>query len=462
MTDKCSHCIDHQLLQSIFDTTDAALFYIDQHGIINRVNQRMLEIFHITEAQLLGQHIATAIRFDDQHNDFSCLHGLLENKEDTTEYTRTYQRADGTEFWGHIKARRILKKDIPEGIVCLITDISPQKSIEADLVQANMRFNLMSDTLPCGLYDYRLYPDGKGDYEYLSKRAEDIFELSFAEISADIAKFYQQIHPEDLPELLNKDKPAIKNNTLFTTEFRISTRSGQLKWIKLSALPNRTYADKSVLWSGYILDVTKQKELEKDLLELTVAHRISLEHERIMEDLHDGFGSQLSSAGLMAQKGRLSIPQMANILQECMEDLHIVVDTFANHEKNLHTSLVNFKYRTEQRNANSAIAFHWNIQLNTVPSLDSRSILHIMRIIQEAINNALKHAQPNNIYIAAIYSQAELMITIKDDGIGMPDVLQSGRGLRNMKKRSLEVGGSLHFENTHPGTQICFILQYAI
>lgn len=457
--DVCSVCTEHQLLQLIFDATDAAIFRIDNYGRITLVNKRMLDMFKTTREQLIGHFYDDILGTNNTHDNFAQLKPLLNKTLDTIDFNRIYVRTDDSQFNGQFRARGLFdKNDQPEGVVVIISDITEQKNLLSELQHCHTRFSIMTDNLPCGLYDYVIHPDGRSEYRYLSSRAEEIYELTLAELQADMSLFWNMVFPEDLNQLIALDKDCNSKGNLFEAEFRIKTRSGKTKWIKISSSPNPHQPGTYPVWSGYILDITRHKIMEQDMLEMAIAHRVSLEHERIMEDLHDGFGSQLSSAGLLAQRGELTNAQMATLLQECMEDLQLVVDTFSNHERNLHMSLVNFRYRLQQRNNHNTTQFNWNLQLKKIPTMDSRTILHVLRIIQEVINNALKHAQANEISISATYLNDTLIVSIADNGIGMPDIVKTGRGLKNINKRAHEIGGYLHFERKTPGTEVSFML----
>ncbi|MCX7084099.1 MAG: PAS domain S-box protein [Methylococcales bacterium] len=457
--DVCSVCTEHQLLQLIFDATDAAIFRLDNYGRITLVNQRMIDMFKITREQLIGHFYDDILGTNNKDDNFTQLKPLIDKTINSINFQRVYVRSDDSQFNGQFRARGMFdKNNQPEGVVVIISDITEQKTVENELLHCRTRFSVMTDNLPCGLYDLAQYPDGRSEYSYLSSRAEEIYELTFAELQADMSLFWNMVFPEDLHQLLNLNKECNKKGNLFEAKFRIKTRSGKIKWIKTSSSPNPHLAGEHVIWSGYIIDITRQKSMEQDLLELEIAHRVSLEHERIMEDLHDGFGSQLSSAGLLAQRGELTNAQMATLLQECMEDLHIVVDTFSNQERNLHTSLVNFRHRLQQRNNHNTTQFNWDFQLDQIPAMDSRTILHVLRIIQEVINNALKHAQAKQINISATYANDTLVVTISDNGIGMPEEFRAGRGLKNINKRAHEIGGYLHFERKTPGTEVSLIV----
>ena len=457
--DVCSVCTEHQLLQLIFDATDAAIFRLDNFGRITLVNKRMLDMFKITREQLIGHFYDDILGTNNKVDNFTQLKPLIDKTINSIDFQRVYVRSDDSQFNGQFRARGLFdKNNQPEGVVVIISDITEQKKIETDLQHCRTRFSIMTDNLPCGLYDYVIHPDERTEYSYLSSRAEEIYELTFAELQADMSLFWTMVFQEDLNQLIKLAKDSNSKGNLFEAEFRIKTRSGKTKWLKKSSAPNPGLPGELVIWSGYILDITRQKSLEQDMLELAIAHRVSLEHERIMEDLHDGFGSQLSSAGLLAQRGELSNAQMATLLQECMEDLQLVVDTFSNQERNLHMSLVNFRYRLQQRNNHNTTQFNWDLQLAKIPSMDSRTILHILRIIQEVINNALKHAQAKEINISATYANDTLVVNIADNGIGMPDLVKTGRGLKNINKRAHDIGGFIHFERLTPGTEVSFML----
>ena len=89
--------------------------------------------------------------------------------------------------------------------------------------------------------------------------------------------------------------------------------------------------------------------------------------------------------------------------------------------------------------------------------LNSNSELLIFRIIQESINNIIKYAKAENIDIAMLYSEENLKITIKDDGVGFnPDTILTTKkigqmaGLKNMRQRAESLEGKLIIKST-PG-----------
>ena len=99
------------------------------------------------------------------------------------------------------------------------------------------------------------------------------------------------------------------------------------------------------------------------------------------------------------------------------------------------------------------------MSLETLPALPERSLLQILRIVQEAINNALKHAQATHITMEAHFDrvQQQLRISITDDGVGIPEGVAAGRGLHNMRQRARELGAQLHWLAQPQGTQVLLV-----
>ena len=86
-------------------------------------------------------------------------------------------------------------------------------------------------------------------------------------------------------------------------------------------------------------------------------------------------------------------------------------------------------------------------QNTTLASITAR---HVLRIVQEAVHNAIKHSGCSSVHIN-ISSQSPVVISIKDNGSGMPAKPISGEGLRNMQARAAEIGWSVSITNETKG-----------
>ena len=224
------------------------------------------------------------------------------------------------------------------------------------------------------------------------------------------------------------------------------------------------------LRSARELSATLENKVAARTAELNVAHELltqvavqqskNEEREMLLQDMHDGFGSQLVTARLMVDAGNVSSGDLSILLQECMADLYLVADTLSTTHNSLLDSLADMRFRLEKRTAHLPIELSWDLHIDKAPELLQRTILQLLRIIQEAVNNALKHAQAQHIRISLSFDPqaSQLQITVTDNGVGYPDKPVLGRGVYNMQQRARMVGATLLVTPSHPGTCVTLSL----
>jgi signal transduction histidine kinase len=195
-------------------------------------------------------------------------------------------------------------------------------------------------------------------------------------------------------------------------------------------------------------------KIHQQLMATEIARSKSQERERMLQDMHDGFGSQLVTAKIMVEQNKMSQESLAQLLHECISDLYLVVDTLGNNENYLSNAFIDFRFRTQQRLMGHETQLHWDLQLEKAPDTSQQVVLQILRITQEALNNALKHAKARNIWISAIYKPRNrlLNVSVYDDGEGMSAAPASGRGKNSMLTRARIIGAELNLTNRQIGT----------
>jgi signal transduction histidine kinase len=201
----------------------------------------------------------------------------------------------------------------------------------------------------------------------------------------------------------------------------------------------------------------KAEELERSAERLRAAHAaeaLAAERERIMRDMHDGVGSQLIATRQLAARGTLAPGELTTLLDECIDDLRLMIDSLEPVDGDLLTVLGNLRYRLGDRLERQGIALEWQVsELPRFPGLTPRDTLQILRIVQEAFANVVKHASARRVALSAALAPdgRSVRISIRDDGRGMDDTARArGRGLRNMAERARALGASLEVEGS-PG-----------
>ncbi len=204
----------------------------------------------------------------------------------------------------------------------------------------------------------------------------------------------------------------------------------------------------------------RSAELEHTYARLLAAERErsrTEERERMLQDMHDGFGSHLASARVMVEQQRIGPAEVSRMLSECLADLHLMVDTLSARDEIALSALSDLRFRVQQQVAGLPLAVHWNIDIDDMPDLPPNTMLQLLRIVQEALNNVLRHAEARHVWIDARYLPDEhsFVLRVGDDGKGLPAERKTGRGLANMMQRARTIGAHLKVGTHVPaGTEV--------
>jgi nitrogen-specific signal transduction histidine kinase len=120
----------------------------------------------------------------------------------------------------------------------------------------------LSENLPGFIYTYQLFPNGKSCFPYSSKYIEDIYEVTSEEVLKDASIVFSRIHPDDhkmVSESINHSKNFMQK---WECDYRVVLPTKGQKYVRGSANPEKK-SDGSVLWHGYISDVTELKKSEE-------------------------------------------------------------------------------------------------------------------------------------------------------------------------------------------------------
>lgn len=205
----------------------------------------------------------------------------------------------------------------------------------------------------------------------------------------------------------------------------------------------------------------KAAALERSYRDLRAAHAaetLAAERERIMRDMHDGVGSQLIAARQLAGRGALDAGELTTLLDECIDDLRLMIDSLEPADGDLVTVLGNLRYRLTERLARQGVALGWEVADMPPAGLSPRDILQVLRIVQEAVANVLKHAGATEVVVSAGLTAdgQAIRLSVRDNGRGFPADARhaGGRGLGNMRRRADALGGTLRLDGGVQGSLV--------
>jgi len=171
------------------------------------------------------------------------------------------------------------------------------------------------------------------------------------------------------------------------------------------------------------------------------------ERERFTRDIHDGIGGQLLALLLRIRSGKVGIETVEAEVQAGINDLRLVVDSMDHTGDSLELALSTFKARTARQFASTDMTFHWLQTPGLKFSMASTAeVLNLYRFMQEAISNAIRHSQADNVTVSVEDQSMEFIVKIQDDGIGLDQKGSiAGKGIGNLKQRAKLLGGTVEF-----------------
>jgi len=197
-------------------------------------------------------------------------------------------------------------------------------------------------------------------------------------------------------------------------------------------------------------EIEQRKHLERDILNIS-----ETEHRRIGQELHDSLGQQLTGIAIMSkvleQKlNRKSLAESVEV-QEITKLVNQAAEQTRGLAKGLHpvdldaSGLVSALHElaaTTEQVFDICCTFNCD---ESVPIYDATVAVHLYRIAQEAVTNAVKHGRAENIVIGLAPDTDMLILTIKSDGLDFPEVLpkSKGIGLQIMNYRAEMIDGAL-------------------
>jgi PAS domain S-box-containing protein len=276
----------------------------------------------------------------------------------------------------------------------------------------------------------------------------------------------ESVHPEDRERRLEEYCRSFDSRQEFKIEYRLRRCDGKYRWMSDRGAP-WFHADGS--FGGYVgvcLDITDRKLREEEILDFSAGLIKSQEDERarITQALHDDIGGSLAVLGIEIQRaGRASsgAPQTPGRDWESVyEELQQIAMQISNLSHQLqgsatleHLGLAQ-AIQLECREVSARSGMPIECSCNDVPARLDRTVgLGFLRVLQEALGNAVKHSRAATIKVEVIATSVELALVVTDDGVGF-DADQgraaSGLGLISMRERMRLAGGNFEVRS-QPG-----------
>jgi two-component system sensor histidine kinase UhpB len=182
------------------------------------------------------------------------------------------------------------------------------------------------------------------------------------------------------------------------------------------------------------------------------------ERQRLVMDLHDGLSGHLAS--IIAQSEEAGVAGIESTAREALDDLRLVIHSLDIGDGELRVALSSLRERLERQLHRIGVELEWSTaRLPEVGGVTPTHALNVLRIVQEAVTNAIRHGGARHIRVAGSRSpEGCACLCVENDGVPFSCSELAGNGLANMQRRVAQLGGEIHIEAMPTGTRVLLLL----
>jgi PAS domain S-box-containing protein len=385
---------------------------------------------------------------------------------------------DGSIRWVHDTARYVGVEGSPPRWIGLATDITNRKAIEDALRAAEERFRRLVEQIPGAVYIEEL----DRSISYFSPRVTTLLGYPPESFTGGTELWEAIVHPDDREAAIEADVRMVEQGIPLQLEYRVVAADGRTVWVDDRAIevPDPTGTRRQ--WLGLMVDVTERRRAQEELaVRAAELARLAEERQRLLRQLvtaqeeerarvgleiHDGLGQVLTSIALFTSDLEERLPpehadrviRIRQIVERAIVESRQLVWSLRPPELEVHGLVPAVLRLIEHLGGRGP-----TIRLREARAGDRRLPPEVetvvFRIIQEALNNAVKHSRASTIDVALNAEDGVLRVLVEDDGRGFDANRAAtgveGLGLLSMRERAALVQGTLTVDSREgAGTRV--------
>lgn len=436
--------------KSIFDQAAVGITYVDsKSGKFSEVNKKFCELLGYTTEECRLMDLETITHPDDIEQSFIFLKKLY--KDEIREYTmeKRYISKSGKTIWVNITVSPLWKiGETPSNHIVIIEDITKRKKTDKIIVDSQQRIESLINTIDGIVWEC----DAKTlEFTFISKKVEDILGYTSEQWINTPNFWVNHIYEKDKTSTLKycAEQTALKLNHDF--EYRMVAKDGSIVWLRDIVNVILENGEAKNL-RGIMIDVTKNKEIEKDLnnsfnlvseqnkrllnFSYIVSHNLRSHTSNISSivDLIDSSESEEEKEEMIQL-----LKSVSDSLNETMLNLNEIVNIQTN------VGLVTEKLNLKQYLDNTLTILSDQIDLkgiNIISSIENNievnyNPAYLESILYNLISNAIRYSHLERhptINIDCYVENKKTVLKISDNGIGI-DLKKNGHKIFGMYKK---------------------------
>lgn len=344
----------------------------------------------------------------------------------------------------------------------LLRIIFENKKAEASLRLSNERYLLATKATHDAIYDWDIVENTV----YRGESFYSLFGYSRNQVGGSFGFLEEKLHPEDRNRVVKSLKRFVENKSpdIWECEYRFLNAAGKYVVVYDRGFLIFSHDGNITRLVGSMMDITERKELEKRLVKQevdkqklvaqAVVNAQEKERAEIGKELHDNVNQILSTARLYLELAKSDEGQRINLINRSYDNIYDAINEIRNISRSLVPPSIgdlglieSIEDLVENIRATKKLYIEFCYGGDIDELLGQKQKLMLFRIIQEQVNNVLKHANASNIIIELMIDGHMINLAVSDDGKGFDfeEVKNNkGVGLQNIASRTELFNGKIN------------------
>ncbi|WP_170942226.1 PAS domain-containing sensor histidine kinase [Noviherbaspirillum denitrificans] len=440
----------------LYDSAPVGYFRLDRNGTIIEANLTGAGLLGVTRASLHRKRLEEFISID-MHASFNAFLKEVFHSDSKETCELRFLDSDRKAFFAHLEANADKERETCRLVLC---DISDRKQAELSLIESEERFRLMADSAPVLIW----ITGPQRDYLWFNRMWLDFTGRPLEDELGD--GWTDGIHPDDIPACINAHAAAFRSRHPFTLEYRLRNRNGQYHTMLAHGVPRLSPLGRFLGYIGTCTDITERKKMEdalqhsREMLRHLVSHQERVredERKRIARELHDDLGQNLLALRIdvaMLHDRTRTHSRLNDRVRLALSHIDATMKAVRAAINNLRPTVLDLglnaaiEWQVQDFQRRSGIQCELHMEDDII--LDDNRATALFRILQESLNNVIRHAKASHVEISLATVNGKLYLQVADNGIGIyPDCRRKANsfGLIGIEERIIALGGDLDIES---------------
>lgn len=464
---------DNQVFYDAFKALPIGIALEDLEGRPLFVNPALCSMLGFSEEEMRGKHCVDFSPREDAEKDWALFEQLRTGSIDHYHMEKRFSRRDGSLVWGRLSIF-LLKDPASPMVIAIVEDLKERRTEKEKPLRALddlqvVRKGLAAPISRCG-GDFR--------YQWANQKYADWLQRPLKEI---VGRSILDVLGKEAFETLRGHFERVLAGENVSHEEEVNFQGIGRRWISAAYAP--TFGADAVAngWLAVVVDITDRKlaegarlrypsterELAEEALSMASQRLIQAqeqERSRLARELHDDISQRLAMLAVNLEGLKQGLPDSADVLGRQIGGVHEQVVAIGKEIQALSHRLHSPKLELLGLAATaSSFCKEFSDQKKVEIEFQSESVpkelpqeiaLCLFRVLQEALQNAIKHSGSHHLQVSLRGGESEVELTVQDSGVGFePEaaIKGPGLGLTSMKERLKLVDGQLSIDSKLQG-----------